>query len=240
MKINLLSVRDLHGPNRKCVVRGGLSFDMEDKELVVLYAGEAGVHCSYCARFSHRSQLLRSIARLDLPRRGEIIFRGQDIATYRGEELDDLRRRIQFVFTDDNSLNPRMSIKDTLKEVLRWNPVMQENSNEFILNLLSRLGMQDDMLGILSGTYFPMDFDAVRRTKISMARSLIVSPDLLIVDVFPESWSETERMRVALAIRDMHREFEIGVVVMATTREEAQYFGGRMIERKELFVEPIV
>ena len=85
----------------------GISFSIERGKTMGL-VGESG---------SGKTTIGRTMVRLYKPTSGNIFFGGQDLATLKGEELRQLRRRVQMVFQDPfASLNPRFSVGSLIAE----------------------------------------------------------------------------------------------------------------------------
>ena len=84
----------------------------------------------------------RSILRLIEPTAGRALFDGQDIVKMDKGELRRLRRRAQIVFQDPySSLNPRMTIAETLREVLGIHKIAKgQRANDRIAELLRAVG----------------------------------------------------------------------------------------------------
>src|SRR5947209_15565701 len=79
----------------------GISFTIGQGQTIGL-VGESG---------SGKTTIGRTIIRLYKPTEGQIIFDDQDLARLEGEDLRQIRRRVQMVFQDPfDSLNPRFSI----------------------------------------------------------------------------------------------------------------------------------
>ena len=111
--MDLLAATDLkkHFRTRSGLVRAvdGVSFTLAKGETLAL-VGESGCGKSTTARL---------VLRLIEPTGGTVAFEGRDITTIPGGELRRLRRRMQIVFQDPfASLNPRMTVGDTLDEPL--------------------------------------------------------------------------------------------------------------------------
>ena len=67
-----------------------------------------------------KSTLLRILSQLERPDEGQLLFRGEDVTGWKGENLRRHRRHIQMVFQDPySSLNPAFSIRRIVEEPLR-------------------------------------------------------------------------------------------------------------------------
>ena len=110
----LFEVEDLHvtyrRPGEKAVeaVRG-VSFDLHAGETLGI-VGESG---------SGKSTIAKTLMLLQPSSGGVARFRGKDIATFTSDERRQYRRDVQMVFQDAvGSLNPRMTIRQALDEIL--------------------------------------------------------------------------------------------------------------------------
>ena len=105
----LLDVRGLGVDFRRVRVLGEVSFEIRAGETLGL-VGESG---------SGKSTLARALLRLIPASRGQIFWCGIDLLRCDAATLRSLRRDLQIVFQDPvASLNPRMTVGDTLAEPL--------------------------------------------------------------------------------------------------------------------------
>src|SRR3989449_10775545 len=87
----------------------GVSFYLKEHETLGL-VGESG-----CGK----TTIGRTILRLAPATSGRIVFDGHDITAMSAGELRPLRSRMQMIFQDlDAALNPRMRVRDLLKEAI--------------------------------------------------------------------------------------------------------------------------
>ncbi|MCJ7626527.1 MAG: ATP-binding cassette domain-containing protein [Anaerolineaceae bacterium] len=128
---------------------------------------------------SGKTTLLRCIARIYDPESGEIFFEGKDILKLNPSELRNVRRKIQVVFQDPySSLNPRMTVKQMLMEILSVHNIRPRSERmDHAVELLEIVGMTPDALNRL-----PSQFSGGQRQRIGIARSLAMEPSLLLAD----------------------------------------------------------
>jgi oligopeptide/dipeptide ABC transporter ATP-binding protein len=144
----------------------GVSLEVFPGEVLGL-VGESG-----CGK----STLARCIAGLYEPTSGEVRFAGQLLRPNRTRAQ---RRRIQMVFQDPySSLNPRMTVRQTLRELLRVHHVVPSDQVE----TRSRELLQLVGLGARSLEAHPRQFSGGQRQRVSIARALALEPDLLLAD----------------------------------------------------------
>ncbi|MBI4436632.1 MAG: ATP-binding cassette domain-containing protein [Candidatus Omnitrophica bacterium] len=147
----------------------GVSFEIQEGEIIGL-VGESG-----CGK----TTLAKLILRLLFPNGGEIRYQGKDLLTLEGKELKAFRREIQMVFQDPfGSLNPRMKIKEIVGEPLLIHGIgSSKERHRKVIDLLESVGLQE-----LHAGRYPHEFSGGERQRIGIARSLALSPRLLVLD----------------------------------------------------------
>ncbi len=182
MSAALVDVRDLvkHYPGERAwlglgrprrVVRAvdGVSFTITPGQTLGL-VGESG-----CGK----STVGRTLLRLQEPTAGLVLFDGTDVFALGARDLRALRRRMQVVFQDPySSLNPRMTVRQTLREPLAIHRLaVGAAADARVVGLLEEVGLDPR----LAGSY-PHELSGGQRQRVGIARALSVEPRFLVCD----------------------------------------------------------
>jgi len=178
----IVEVRDLvkHYPGERAwlglgrprrIVRAvdGVSFTITPGQTLGL-VGESG-----CGK----STVGRTLLRLQEPTAGQVLFDGTDIFALGARDLRALRRRMQIVFQDPySSLNPRMTVRQTLREPLAIHRLAAGAAADArVAGLLEEVGLDPR----LAGSY-PHELSGGQRQRVGIARALSVEPRFLVCD----------------------------------------------------------
>jgi oligopeptide transport system ATP-binding protein len=145
-----------------------VSFDVLPGETLGL-VGESG-----CGK----STTGRVVLDLQPPTSGQVIFRGQDLATVSRSRLRRLRREMQIVFQDPYaSLDPRFTVHDAIAEPLRIHGLYGDGGLERVRDLIAMVGLNPE-----HSSRYGSEFSGGQRQRIGIARALALSPKLLILD----------------------------------------------------------
>ena len=146
----------------------GVSIQIRPGETVGL-VGESG---------SGKTTLGRAILGLAPVTSGSIRFSGREIGHLHPRERRALSSEIQVVFQDPySSLNPSLTIEQTLTEPLTVRRVPKKEAAARVRNLLDQVKLPRDALGRR-----PREFSGGQRQRIAIARALALSPALVVCD----------------------------------------------------------
>ncbi len=148
----------------------GVNFGVREGEVVGI-VGESG-----CGK----STVGRTAIRLLDPTGGRIFYRGEEITNLSMRQMRKYRSKLQIVFQDPfASLNPRKTIYEAFREVLTYhNPSIKRSlCLERILGVMERVGLSEDALKL-----YPHEFSGGQQQRICIGRSLLVDPELIVLD----------------------------------------------------------
>jgi peptide/nickel transport system ATP-binding protein len=127
-----------------------------------------------------KSTLARVVLGLYAPNSGQVLYKDKRIDNLSHKEMLPFRKKMQMIFQDPYaSLNPRKTVQRTLEEPLRFhNPQM---SSQEIYDKIEEIMEQ---VGVDPGCAkrFPHEFSGGQRQRISIARGLILDPELIVAD----------------------------------------------------------
>jgi oligopeptide/dipeptide ABC transporter ATP-binding protein len=125
-----------------------------------------------------KSTIGRLVLKLLEPDEGKVIFKGEDISGFSWKQMKPLRKEMQVIFQDPvSSLNPRMTVGQTIEEGLRAIGLSGDRRN-------ARAGELLEMVGISSAAAdrYPHEFSGGQRQRIGIARAIAVEPSLIVCD----------------------------------------------------------
>ncbi len=158
------------GGGKKVHAVSGISLDVAEGETLGL-VGESG-----CGK----STTGKAIIQLPPPTSGSVSLNGVDLAGLKGEALRAARTKIQMIFQDPiSSLNPRRKIGEVVAEPLNvWGPEDPKLQHDLVHKMLDAVGIDPDV----ASTKRPHEFSGGQCQRISIARALVMEPQLLICD----------------------------------------------------------
>ena len=128
---------------------------------------------------SGKSTLGRSILRLLPIQSGKIEFSGVNLTALPPKELREFRKKMQMIFQDPYaSLNPRMTVYETLAEPLIFHRVTsKKNITSRVTSLMNEVGLPRNSIH-----KYPHEFSGGQRQRIAVGRAIGIKPEFIIAD----------------------------------------------------------
>ena len=214
----------------------GVTFNIREGETLGL-VGESG-----CGK----STLGRTLLQLEDATGGEILYNGEDITSYEQDELLTWRQNAQMVFQDpESSMNERMTVGEIIREPLdvhEWKTDSERRQR--VQSLLETVGLQREHY-----YRYPHQFSGGQRQRISIARTLALNPDFMVLDEPVSALDVSVQAEIINLLEDLQEEFgltylfiahDLSVVRHISDRVAVMYLGHIMEigPTEELFTDP--
>lgn len=223
----LLQIEDLcvHYPVRQGrfmrgqagVVRAvdGVSLEVQPGEVLGL-VGESG-----CGK----TTLARAVVRLAPITKGRVFFDGVDLGGLRPAALRATRPRLQMIFQDPYaSLNPRMTVYDTLVEPLLAHRLVTRGEAGAAVNaLMERVGLARRFV-----RKYPHEFSGGQRQRIAIARALAPQPALLLADEPVSALDVSVQAQILNLLSELCRDSGLTLVLVSHDLAVVRYLASRV------------
>jgi oligopeptide/dipeptide ABC transporter ATP-binding protein len=195
----------------------GVSFSIDQNETYGL-VGESGCGKTTTARL---------LVRMYESDEGSILFHDTiDVRNFRRGELKKYREKVKYVFQDPaRSLNPRMTVYDVLVSGYRWSSAWpgEKKAREEAAAILEEVG-----LGMAVLERKPAEFSGGQRQRISIARGLLMKPDLLICDEIVSALDVSIQGQILNLLLDIRSRHNLSFMFIAHDLKVASYFCDRI------------
>jgi dipeptide transport system ATP-binding protein len=235
-------VRDYHvggglfGKQKTVHAVKGVSFTLEKGKTLAI-VGESG-----CGK----STLGRILTLIDPQTSGELLIDGKPINIAKDRVTAEMRRKVQIIFQNPyGSLNPRQKIGEVLGEplLLNTNKTAAER-RDLAMQMLVKVG-----LGPEHYNRYPHMFSGGQRQRIAIARALMLSPSLLVLDEPVSALDLSVQAQVLNLLADLQDEFNLTYVFISHDLSVVRYIAdevmvmyyGEVVEygtREEVFANP--
>ena len=199
--MNLVEVSDLHVCYGDYEAVKGVSFTLGKGEILGI-VGESG---------SGKSTIAKTLMGLERKSAGSITFNLQP-STF------NLRSKIAMIFQDAvGSLNPRMTVRQTLVEVLRVGRKTgdvrrkdEDGRRKTPEELLEQVGLSRAILD-----QYPREMSGGQCQRVSIARALACEPEVLIADEPVSALDVSVQARILNLLRDLRRDLGLSILLIA-------------------------
>jgi oligopeptide transport system ATP-binding protein len=173
-----------------------------------------------------KSTLGRLMLRLLEPSYGRIIYGGEDITNHSQSSLRPLRRKMQIIFQDPySSLNPRMTVRETLREPLDIHKLVGSTSEAEakLESLIKRVGLRPEML-----SRYPHEFSGGQRQRIGIARALAVEPEFIVCDEPVSALDVSIQAQIVNLLMDLQDELGVAYLFISHDLRVVEHMSHRV------------
>tara|TARA_B100000029_G_scaffold490247_1_gene549055 strand:- start:1346 stop:2218 length:873 start_codon:yes stop_codon:yes gene_type:complete len=203
----------------------GVSFDLFEGETLGI-VGESG------SGKSTLGNAILNVLRLTAP---DVKIDGEISILVNGDETELLRlsrarmkpyrKHIQMIFQDPySSLNPRMLVKDIIREPLNINTNLSDNEKDEKVDwLLNKVG-----LTIEQSNRYPHEFSGGQRQRIGIARSLATDPEIIIADEPVSALDVSIQAQIINLMMDLQDELNLSIIFIAHDLSVVKHISSRV------------
>jgi oligopeptide transport system ATP-binding protein len=167
----------------------------------------------------------RTILQLYKPTAGEVTFDGVNLVTLKGEQMRQMRRKIQMIFQDPYaSLNPRMTVGQLVGEPLAvHNVATGAEINQRVEHLLELVKLNPAF-----ATRYPHEFSGGQRQRIGVARALALQPSFVICDEPISALDVSIQAQVVNLLEELQQQFSLTYLFIAHDLSMVKHISDRI------------
>ncbi len=204
----VLEVRGLHveiaqGFHKLVHAVSGVDLSISHKETLGL-VGESG-----CGKTTTG----KAIAGLIRATRGSIIISGTEVTGISAKESRKLRQKVQFIFQDPiSSLNPRRKVLNTVMEPMSiWSMGTANERIQRATTLLEQVGLDPELVS----DRMPYQLSGGQCQRVSIARALMLSPELLICDEPVSALDVSVQATILNLLNDIQARYQLSMLFIS-------------------------
>lgn len=175
-----------------------------------------------------KSVLIKCIVRLLDADAGSINVLGEEVNSLKRQELDELRKKIGFLFQSGalyDSMNVRENLIFPLKRIKKG--ISDEEIDAKVKEALENVGLPD------AEYKMPSELSGGMRKRISLARTIIVDPEIMLYDEPTTGLDPVTSHEISLLINDIQKKYKTSSLIITHDIECVRTVADRIIMLKE-------
>lgn len=217
-KESVIDIEDLRISFSGNEVLKGVSLDLKKEEnLVVL--GKSG---------TGKSVLIKCIVRLLKADSGSIKVFDEEVNAAKREDLEEIRKKIGFLF-QSGALYDSMTVKENLEFPLRRikKDLSEQEISQKVQEALENVGLPDSI------NKMPSELSGGMRKRISLARTIIVDPAIMLYDEPTTGLDPVTSNEISMLINDIQDKYKTSSIIITHDIECVRTVADRIIMLKE-------
>lgn len=161
---------------------------------------------------------------------GTISFHGNRIDNLNQKAVKPLRRQLQVVFQDPfGSLSPRMSVEECIAEGLTVHKIGNSAERKaMIIQALQEVGLDPEVRH-----RYPHEFSGGQRQRISIARALILKPEIIILDEPTSALDRTVQVQIIELLKDLQKKYGLSYIFISHDLSVIKALSHRVLVMKQ-------
>ncbi len=165
---------------------------------------------------SGKSTLMHVIGLLDKPTSGKILINGKDISKLNDDEISQLRNTfVGFVFQQFNLINKLTLVENVALPAIYYKGKLSFDPIKKATEILTQLGMEKRL------NFYPNKISGGQQQRVAIARSLIMSPDLILADEPTGNLDSKTGDEILQILEDLNKKTGVTVIVVTHEKEVA-------------------
>ena len=158
---------------------------------------------------------------------GKVLYEGKNLLEMSNTEFASYKRRLQIVFQNPYaSLNPRFTVGEILSEPMQLHGIGQNSADweKKSLSLLDKVGMPSSAL-----KRYPFEFSGGQRQRIAIARSLSLSPEVVVLDEAVSALDVSFQAQVLNLLKDLQKDLGLSYLFISHDLEVVRYMSDSLL-----------
>jgi len=158
---------------------------------------------------------------------GKVLYEGKNLLDMSSKEFSTYKRRLQIVFQNPYaSLNPRFTVGEILSEPMQLHGIGSNSADweKKSLSLLDKVGMPASAL-----KRYPFEFSGGQRQRIAIARSLSLSPEVVVLDEAVSALDVSVQAQVLNLLKDLQKDLGLSYLFISHDLEVVRYMSNSLL-----------